>query len=347
MAEICVNDRSDKKLYFAADFLWALKPLAVDVCLKSAADYRPFLEHFEHIHLGSRSADDKKSCMVEIVDSLDGIKDGVFTFPIITKEITASYNQLRGDKTGQFRLPPLKKSHGDLVCGDESWLTDILLREIGSKDLTGKRFLISAGPTRERFDPVRFLTNRSTGKMGIALARAAYIRGANVTLVLGPTCEYAPDYLNIINIESAAEMASVIKENFEWSDVYIGAAAIADFTPKTILPDKIKKKDGEFQPRFRRTTDVIASLNDIRKRQLLVGFSVETANLYDNSLAKLQKKGLDLIIANNPNEKGAAFGGDTNKVSIIRKDGGINPLPLISKFELSNIVLDEIIALLH
>jgi phosphopantothenoylcysteine synthetase/decarboxylase len=345
MGSITIRDKSDHKIFFAQDLLWALCNLDMEICVDSSEYSRPFLSNFTKISDG-RCANSNEHCQyIDIIDQVDEINDNALQFPIISKNQAVDYNELRKNTKLKSLLPPLKNSDNEVNIGDSSWVIDLLLKKMGNDDLSNRKVLISAGPTRERFDPVRFLSNRSSGKMGIALARAAYIRGADVTLVLGPTAEKIPDYLNVKPIESAAEMAQTINDQFDKTDIYIGAAAIADYTPQEISPDKIKKNNGGFKPQFKRTVDVISSLNNQKRGQLLIGFSVETNNIYENSFGKLENKGLDLIIANNPNEKGAAFAGDTNKVSILHKNGKIDKLPLLSKYEVANIILDEILKL--
>ena len=352
MTKLFCRDKTDGKLFFAQELLWTLNSGNFDTCLavneKYEKEYAGFLKHFNNIkrHDCGNKKDDY--LQIDIIGSVDRVKENILTYPIIKKPEAQKYNEMRRANSRQTLLAPLLKpiSESPFIYGDVRWLKDFLQRLSSQNDLKSRKFLISAGPTREFFDPVRFLTNLSTGKMGIALARAAFMRGAEVTLVLGPTAETAPDFLNIIKVQSAAEMADAVISNFDKSDVYIGAAAVADYTPVKRENHKIKKSGDGLSADFKKTTDILASLKERKKRQLLIGFSVETENVYGNSLKKLQKKGLDLIVVNNPKVAGAAFAADTNKVTIIKKDGMMKELPLLSKLEVSHIILDDILDLL-
>jgi len=221
---------------------------------------------------------------------------------------------------------------------------DMLLRKTKTDgDFANKRILISAGPTAEDIDPVRFLTNRSTGKMGVALARAAYLRRADVCLVCGPLSIRQPAYLETIRIRSAEEMSRSIKLRIKESAVFISAAAVADYTSKKIHAKKLKKGSGNLNLNLQRTTDILSELRkQKRDNQFFIGFSVETENLKENSLGKLERKGLDLIVANNPSEKGAGFAHDTNRVMLISALKS-EQLPLLSKIETANLILDYVI----
>ncbi len=225
---------------------------------------------------------------------------------------------------------------------DRTDVQDMLFRLITPGDFTGKRILISAGPTAEDIDPVRFLSNRSTGKMGVAIARAAYIRGAEVQMVCGPLAVRRPGYLKCHAVRSAKAMLRIIQNEINDADIFIASAAVADYTIKVALPHKIKKGGGALSLELDRTTDILSALMDKKKKnQFFVGFSVETENLHKNSLDKMKRKGLDMIIANNPLEKGAGFAGDTNRVLIILPEKS-KQLSLMSKFETANHILDFI-----
>ncbi len=229
-----------------------------------------------------------------------------------------------------------QKSWGHQI-GDVASLVDFVRYLTHDKPLRGKKVLITGGPTVEDIDPVRFITNRSSGKMGLALARAAFIAGAEVTLVLGPVALQVPEYLNRVSVRSAQQMAQAVFQHFAESDIYIGAAAVADFKPRTLHVNKIKKEQGKqsWSLELERTTDILAELHQRRTHQMLVGFSVETENEIEHSRKKLQKKGLDCIIINNPKHPGAAFGQETNKVTILDKFGKVHTWPLMNKLELS------------
>lgn len=213
------------------------------------------------------------------------------------------------------------------------------------KDMSKKNVLITAGPTAEDLDPVRFITNRSTGKMGLALAKAASNRGANVTVIMGPTYIKIPGYLNVINIRSAQNMLNAVKTNFPKADYYFSAAAIADYTPVFKKNEKIKKSIGTYFLELKRTTDILEYIGKNKTaKQIVIGFSLETDNLIENSLEKMKKKKLDMIVANNPNDKGAGFAVETNKVHILFGKE-ILSLPVLSKLETANRILDTLLLL--
>jgi phosphopantothenoylcysteine decarboxylase/phosphopantothenate--cysteine ligase len=223
-------------------------------------------------------------------------------------------------------------------------LLSYILRTIAcEKDLAGKKVLITAGPTQEKIDPVRYITNHSTGKMGYALAENCARRGAEVTLVTGPVSIVPPLFVNVVNITSAAEMAEAVKSRAAEQDIIIKAAAVADYTPAVTYDEKVKKKDGDSAIELTRTEDILAWLGANRKSgQFLCGFSMETENMLENSRAKLAKKNVDMIIANNLKVAGAGFGTDTNVVTIITEDD-CRELPIMSKSEVAAAIVDAII----
>jgi phosphopantothenoylcysteine decarboxylase/phosphopantothenate--cysteine ligase len=210
------------------------------------------------------------------------------------------------------------------------------------KDMTGKKVLVTAGPTREALDPVRFLTNHSTGKMGYAIAKAAAGRGAEVTLVSGKVDLPKPSYVNTVDIVSAQDMYDAVMKYAGNADIIIKAAAVADYRPATVADNKIKKKDGDMSIPLERTTDILKELGQKKKDgQFLCGFSMETENMIENSRAKLTKKNLDMIAANNVKVEGAGFGTDTNVLTLITADS-MTELPIMSKAEAADKLLDEI-----
>jgi len=212
------------------------------------------------------------------------------------------------------------------------------------KDLAGKRVLVTAGPTRESIDPVRFITNRSTGKMGYAIARAAAYRGAAVTLVTGPVNLKPPMFVDVVPVESAREMFEAVTGRSGDQDIIIKSAAVADYRPQTVGSEKIKKTDGDMAIALERTDDILGWLgNHRRPGQFLCGFSMETQNMLENSAAKLEKKHVDMIVANNLKVAGAGFGTDTNVVTLITKDG-VTEFPILSKDEVAHRLLSEITA---
>ena len=221
-------------------------------------------------------------------------------------------------------------------------LLEYILKELAyEKDLAGTKVLVTAGPTIEPIDPVRFISNRSTGKMGYALAYQAMLRGADVTLVTGKTALKKPDFIKVIEVESADEMFESVSGQFDVQDILIMSAAVADYRPKVQSTEKMKKKDGELSIALERTTDIISTLAAKKTRQFLCGFSMETENLIENSKEKLQKKNLDMICANNLKVKGAGFGTDTNVVTMITEDC-IAELSLQSKNDVADQILDMI-----
>lgn len=243
---------------------------------------------------------------------------------------------------------------GRLACGDigtgklpepELLLETILHSLSHEKDMTGCRVLVTAGPTQEAIDPVRYLTNHSTGRMGYAVARAAAARGAQVTLVTGPADLPRPAYADVVEITSARQMFEEVAGRAADMDVIIKAAAVADYRPKTMAADKIKKTGDELSLELERTDDILAWLGTHKQPgQILCGFSMETRDLVKNSRRKLEKKNLDMIAANNLNDEGAGFGTATNLLTLITKDQELK-LPLLSKDEAAHRLLDEIVKL--
>ena len=210
------------------------------------------------------------------------------------------------------------------------------------KDLKGKRVLVTAGPTQEPIDPVRYITNHSSGKMGYAIAKAAMLRGAEVTLVAGPTALADLPLIRTIHIKTAQEMYEAVVSSAQEMDIIIKAAAVADYTPETVADNKIKKTDGDMFIPLKRTQDILGYLGQHRiPGQKLCGFSMETENMLENSRKKLAKKNLDMIVANNVKVSGAGFQGDTNVITILTKEG-MKQLPLMSKLEAADAILDEI-----
>ena len=241
---------------------------------------------------------------------------------------------------------------GYLACGDsgkgklpdENILIEYILRALNAKkDLIGKNILVTAGPTREALDPVRYITNHSTGKMGYAIARAAAFRGANVTLVSGPVNIAKPLFVNTIDIISAEDMFNAVKDNYEKQHIIIKAAAVADYTPVNVADNKIKKSDGDMSIPLKRTTDILKFLGENKKEgQFICGFSMETENMLENSRAKLDKKNADMIVANSLKTEGAGFGTDTNVVTLITRDK-VKEYEMMSKNDVADAILDAII----
>lgn len=240
---------------------------------------------------------------------------------------------------------------GYLACGDTGegkmpepeLLLEFITKALYPKDMEGVRVLVTAGATREKIDPVRYITNHSTGKMGYAIARAAMMRGAEVTLVSGKTELEPPMGVCFIEIESAAEMAEAVKSCAETQDIVIKAAAVADYRPRYAADEKVKKKDDEMSLELERTEDILGFLGAHKKEsQFLCGFSMETEHMLENSRKKLEKKNLDLIVANNLKQAGAGFGTDTNIVTLISPTDTVQ-LPMMSKEEVADKLLSYII----
>ena len=242
---------------------------------------------------------------------------------------------------------------GLLACGDvgsgrlpdEDVLLDYVDRALlGPKDLAGRKIVVTAGATREPLDPVRYLTNHSTGKMGYAVARACMLRGADVTLLTAPTALRPVPFVKTVPFTTAADLFAAVKENIEGADALVMAAAVADYRPAAVADNKIKKKDGDLSLPLARTDDILGWLGEHKPAGLFVcGFSMETENLLENSAAKLKKKNLDLIVANNLKTPGAGFGTDTNVVTMI-SPAGAEELPLMDKTEVGDRIADNIAA---
>ena len=252
----------------------------------------------------------------------------------------------------RYGMEVIAPASGYLACGDTGEgkmpepeaLLEAIIRALTPKDLSGKRILVTAGPTREKLDPVRYISNHSTGKMGYAIASAAVRRGAKVTLVSGKTDLSYPAGVEAVPVESAADMAAAVKEAADEQDVIIMAAAVADYRPAAVADEKMKKKDGELSIALERTEDILAWLGAHRRPGLfLCGFSMETEHLLENSRQKLVKKNIDMIVANNLKQEGAGFGTDTNVVTLLTREE-TRELPLLSKEEVADRLLDHILA---
>ena len=242
---------------------------------------------------------------------------------------------------------------GYLACGDTgagkmpepALLLEYILRDTAyEKDMEGLNVLVTAGPTQEPVDPVRYITNHSTGKMGYAIARVCMRRGANVTLVSGPSMLEPPQFIDFVPVTTAKEMFNQVTERSAGQDIIIKAAAVADYRPKNISSEKVKKKDGEMALEMERTDDILAWLGSHKRPgQFLCGFSMETENVLENSREKLKKKNVDMIAANSLKTEGAGFGGDTNVITIITEDGEAS-LDKMTKEEAASKILDQILA---
>ena len=252
-----------------------------------------------------------------------------------------------------YGMEVISPASGYLACGDTGAgkmpepevLLQYILKEIQyEKDLKGKKSLVTAGPTREAIDPVRYITNHSTGKMGYAIAKTAALRGAEVTLVSGPAEVEPPMFVNFVPVVTAKDMFEAVTSRSDEMDAVIKAAAVADYRPKFVNTEKTKKKDGDMAIELERTDDILKWLGEHKKdSQFLCGFSMETEHMVENSKKKLEKKHIDMVAANNLKVAGAGFGVDTNIMTLITKEGE-KELPLMSKEDVANAILDEIVA---
>lgn len=227
----------------------------------------------------------------------------------------------------------------------EEVLVDYILKACAKeKDLQGKKVLVTAGPTQEAIDPVRYITNHSTGKMGYALAKMAMLRGADVTLVTGETSITPPPFVEVVNIKSAKDMFEAVTSRSDSQDIIIKSAAVADYRPINVADNKIKKTEGDMSIPLERTDDILSYLGQHKKEgQFICGFSMETENMLENSRKKLEKKKVDMIAANNLKVEGAGFGTDTNIMTLITKDDCVE-LPMLTKEEVADVILDKIIS---
>jgi len=280
------------------------------------------------------------SCPVIIAPAMDG---GMWTHPSVVDHVrnlrergvtvmVPETGKLASGQIGQGRLP------------EEAAIVSVLEERLGSEqDWKGHRMLISAGPTRESIDAVRFITNGSTGKMGYALAVAAMERGAEVVLVSGPTERQPPKGLEYIPVVTAEEMYQALRSWFDWATVLLMTAAVGDFLPRQCVAEKIKKQNWHGEPvELERTTDILSALSASRTHQLLVGFAAETSHLQEYGLAKLKKKSLDMIVVNQAAGKESAFGSESSEALIMTRNGTIHPLPRLSKTVLAEKILDEL-----
>ncbi len=258
-------------------------------------------------------------------------------------------------KLKHYGYEVITPASGYLACGDTGagkmpepeTLLEYILREVAfEKDLSGKKILVTAGPTQEAIDPVRCLTNHSSGKMGYAIAKMAMLRGAEVTLVSGPTAIEPPLFVKVVPVTSARDMFEAVTGVSDQQDIIIKAAAVADYRPKQVSEDKVKKKDDQASIELERTDDILKYLGQHKKDgQFLCGFSMETKDMIGNSRAKLEKKNLDMVAANNLKVEGAGFQGDTNVLTLITQDEEVS-LPLMSKEDAALKILDKIISLM-
>ena len=263
-----------------------------------------------------------------------------------SRAVQRNLETLRAD--GHFIVAP---ESGTLACGttgpgrlpEPEDIVDRIAYYLSTKDLKDKKILVTSGPTREPVDPVRFISNPSSGKMGFAVARAAEYRGGAVTLITGPTHLPDPNNVKVIRIQTAREMARAVFENVEHSDIIIKTAAVSDYRPKDPATQKIKKEKGERVLYLERTQDILKEIGRRKKDQILVGFAAETENLEQHAETKRVEKNLDIIVGNIVGEPSSGFGADTNKVTLFYKDGTQEPLPVMGKDAVAHILLDRIL----
>ena len=342
--------------------------LTSNKCLVDTFD-RNFQFNVEHVALAKRAdifmvAPASANVIGKIAN---GIADDMLTTTIMAckapKYIAPAMNtnmfenaivQDNMEKLKRFEYGIIVPATGYLACGDtgagklpsEEVLLSYILKELHyEKDMQGKKVLVTAGPTMEAMDPVRFISNHSTGKMGYAIARCAMERGAEVTLITGQTAIEKPPFVKVIPVVSAADMFEAVKEHYADMDYIVKAAAVADYTPEHVATDKMKKSDADMSVSLVRTVDILKYIGEHRKPgQVICGFAMETKDLLENATKKLTSKNVDMIAANNLKVAGAGFGTDTNVITLIRKNG-TKELPILSKEEAAKVILDEMMEL--
>ncbi|MDF3005222.1 MAG: phosphopantothenoylcysteine decarboxylase [Oscillospiraceae bacterium] len=373
LASLLVKQQADVHVLMTKNATQFISPMTFEAltnnrCIVDTFD-RNFEYSVEHVSLAKRA----DVCIVApatanvIAKLAHGLADDMLTTTILACRCqkiiapamnTAMYeNSVTQDnlKTlAHYGWEVLETGYGRLACGDvgagkcpepEQMLESVLHSTAHAKDMTGLKVLVTAGATRESLDPVRFITNHSTGKMGYAIARAASTRGASVTLVTGKTELLAPAYVEVVDIFSAEELFKAVTARSNEMDIIIKAAAVADYRPAVCSDEKIKKKDSDLSLALERTPDTLKYLGEHKPEgQFLCGFSMETQNMVENSRKKLQSKNLDMIAANNLKQAGAGFGGDTNLLTLITSNAEIS-LPMMSKDEAAHRLLDEILSL--
>jgi len=273
------------------------------------------------------------------------MNDKMLANPIVQENI---------NKLKKYKYVIMESGVGELACKTKGAgrlpeipaIVEEIERLLTPQNLAGQRILITAGPTEEPLDPVRFITNLSSGKMGYALAKVAHRHGAQVTLITGPTKLSLPSVENIIKVRTAQEMHKAVIDNYKKSTVIIKAAAVADYRPKVFVKEKIKKDDKPRSIELERNPDIIAEIGQNKKNIVLVGFAMETKDLLANAREKLEKKNMDLIVANSLREEGAGFQTDTNKITIIDREGDVQSLPVMTKMEAAEKILERVEELL-
>jgi phosphopantothenoylcysteine decarboxylase/phosphopantothenate--cysteine ligase len=274
------------------------------------------------------------------------MNDKMLSNPVVQENI---------NKLKNYKYVIMESGVGELACKTKGAgrlpeipeIVEEIEKLLTPQNLAGQRILITAGPTEEPLDPVRFITNLSSGKMGYALARVASRHGAQVTLITGPTNLSLPSVENIIKVRTAQEMHKAVIDNYKKSTVIIKAAAVADYRPKVFVREKIKKDDKPRAIELERNPDIIAEIGKDKKNIILVGFAMETKDLLANAREKLEKKNMDLIVANSLREEGAGFQTDTNKITILDREGDVQSLPVMTKIQAAEIILERVEGLLQ
>lgn len=371
LASMLVKQKADVQVLMTENATHFINPITFETltghkCLIDTFD-RNFQYSVEHVALAKRAdvvliAPASANVIGKVAN---GIADNMLTTTVMAcpcpKIISPAMNtnmyenpivQENLEKLRRYGYTIIEPEVGLLACKDvgagklpsEQVLLDYINKEIHfEKDLAGKKILVTAGPTIEAIDPVRFISNHSSGRMGYALARVAMERGAKVTLVTGPVSLSVPPFVKIVQIQSAQDMFEAVTDVSDTQDIIIKAAAVADYTPVSVASEKIKKADGDGTIALKRTRDILKYLGEHKKeKQFLCGFSMETENMLENSRKKLENKNLDMVVANNLKVDGAGFGVDTNVITIITKDNAAE-LPLMSKEEAAAAILDSIV----
>jgi len=297
--------------------------------------------------LANGIADDAMSTFMLAVTAPRIICPSMNTNMYENRAVQRNLDTLEGD--GFIIVDP---GEGELACGavgagrlpEPDYIFDRVANIFFPKDFKGKKVLVTAGPTREAIDPVRFVSNPSSGKMGYAVAKAATDRGANVILVSGPTALKAPFGVSRIDVVTAGEMAEAVFDQMDDVDIVFKVAAVSDYTPSEKADHKIKKGEGDISVTMERTVDILAELGKRKKHQVLVGFAAETQNLKENAVEKLNRKNLDMIAGNLVGDPLSGFNADSNKINLFYKDGGIEELPVMEKDEAAHVLLDRIVS---
>lgn len=372
LASMLVKQGADVHVIMTENAVNFINPITFETltnnrCLSDTFD-RNFQYNVEHVSLAKKA----DLCMIApasanvIAKMAHGIADDMLTTTVLAcqcpKIVAPTMNtRMFENSITQENLNILKRHGFEIIEPATGWLAcqdigagkmpepkvllEYILKELSlTKDMKGRKVLITAGPTQEALDPVRFISNHSSGKMGYALAKVCMLRGADVTLISGKTALAPPMFVNTIDVISAKDMYNAVTEHFEAADIVIKAAAVADYRPKTISSEKIKKSGSSMSLELEKTDDILKYLGQHKKtHQFLCGFAMETEQMESNSRKKLVNKHLDMIVANNLKEAGAGFQVDTNKVTLITKDEEVS-LELMSKEETAVKILDKILS---